>query len=1602
MDFAVTLGLFQGDAGRLNPQTLVTRQEMVTVIYRMVHGTQVDERPEGGMGHIPFTDVAMGHWSRDMIRWAWLNSIVDTHDTFRPFDPVTFQEAVAMILRSMNISVAGAGFDQNVQLQVNRLNLNARLNVAPRALLSREQVAQLIDNTFFTTGALPQGAVSLATVMGLNVVSGTLVSNEYASILDNGNVQPKGWSMIARPRLSGVNTGAGGSVGTWQGPMQNVLLEGTSTATARIEETSSLWWLGMDVTAIVRMANNIWQVGIASNVQEVVDLRLTRDMNRVEVVSNARAANWTSARRVFHNYVPVVDGSLGLDYLSVLRNNSNDAIIALRDETLFAFDTVIAALNAARTALNNAAGALAGGVNSPNPVQSTAAATAATVINDLVIGAPPVAVGSRDSLNNARTAFISRINSLLLNPTVGALEELMNDAFNAGPPIFQNGVSPALTAARAALNTAVTELGTSNTTGFAGDINTGGNNDAARNAARDAGLAARDALAIVDDSIARIGVFATTTDLGDDSTFLVLGAVNAIDAFVSGFFNNDIYFIQNNITLFDRIRNIPLPSAVGGLAMNVANIIHWYTDHDSPPVQHTTFRAIVEALAADLEDYLDENEMFEETAVLITLKQNVEIALGNILTVATGALAVLDAAPTTANYTNVFLPAWATLIETINLLENALGGASLNNTLRAQRVGDFTIFVSSANNASTWEYAFQVERTYGVANVLPSNGSLMSAGIPVYTLMSRIGGTIDLGNAVLTGDPVVTFPLPSGGNYAYYAMLPEVEAGRVTGSDATGTRANVAWAAGSSMIPLSNVMNVNGTGNIFNNTERMTRFNNGLFQLITGGLTHNLAVEYLPLANFTGGGARYLLGSLGTQRTVGDYFILSYIWDAHTHDHHSFPTGYITLTGETTGKIYDINRIDFDDGSGREPLIRGSATDANNLNWAAWQNVLGIQTQYTQALTRADRPAAANVSVPGNYVFGTFSTNADGSLNLAVLARPSISAAGGAAGTRGDGRAVQLNADGVSVGTNNRYVNASMEPIQAYTANSIFVRRSTGLNQIANIGLTNESSFFMREGPLYDGWRWREATYTAASTGTGLGLVLEGRALAAVYVRDVATLAWGAWRMGMVTNVSVDWDASARAWYGTVTVQRSDNTVETVRLPNSVSMNQALTAFQSANATMLSANTLNSGLITGLGIVPGDFVRYRVHNNPTVVMNVEMNRQDLRQNETPAGMANFFGAGTFRAGFVMNYQVITVGTTQERQIAYAPWGLATWRFVTVPAAANIYWVDLNHNVTRTPATDDMLRAIMAVNNMQPGVPQLFTAPDQRVYQVVLSMSSATAVDAIYAFEVRQNNTQDGFTIGLSAAGLAPNEYRISNTNMFPIYVQYKLSTDPWSAASLLGPVMPGSDEVITLPSNAVYNFRWGVTPVFDAGWRVASNFTAHTVSFDASAATLIGGVTINNTGDNSVQVRLTNLTGGASIAAASIASGGNLTPTLLAGTQYRVEYALVGSSTWTVVLCDDGEETFWTDYLIAVANGTSPSEASIDNTTVTNTNAGNRAVIVEFATDAGFTMIVRSHPVAADSTIANADVPAGTYFVRYRVDSVGSPWITTHTNVTIT
>lgn len=103
VDYALKQGLMQGmSSTQFQPDGILTRAQMVTVLYRLAGSPEVTEEA-------PFTDVAEGQYYTVAVAWGYVNGIVQgvTETAFAPNAPTTREQMVTFLARY----AAGDGLD---------------------------------------------------------------------------------------------------------------------------------------------------------------------------------------------------------------------------------------------------------------------------------------------------------------------------------------------------------------------------------------------------------------------------------------------------------------------------------------------------------------------------------------------------------------------------------------------------------------------------------------------------------------------------------------------------------------------------------------------------------------------------------------------------------------------------------------------------------------------------------------------------------------------------------------------------------------------------------------------------------------------------------------------------------------------------------------------------------------------------------------------------------------------------------------------------------------------------------------------------------------------------------------------------------------------------------------------------------------------------------------------------------------------------------------------------------------------------------------------------------------------------------------------------
>lgn len=131
------------DLGNFNPNKIVTRAEMATMICRMMGSKS------GGPIKATFADVPTSHWANSFINEAVNLGIVNGYGNgkFGPSDTVTYIQAVAMVLRAAGmdgLAERWGGYPDGYIEVATEYGYSGELNIGWNTPLERWQVAMIL------------------------------------------------------------------------------------------------------------------------------------------------------------------------------------------------------------------------------------------------------------------------------------------------------------------------------------------------------------------------------------------------------------------------------------------------------------------------------------------------------------------------------------------------------------------------------------------------------------------------------------------------------------------------------------------------------------------------------------------------------------------------------------------------------------------------------------------------------------------------------------------------------------------------------------------------------------------------------------------------------------------------------------------------------------------------------------------------------------------------------------------------------------------------------------------------------------------------------------------------------------------------------------------------------------------------------------------------------------------------------------------------------------------------------------------------------------------------------------------------------------------
>lgn len=146
VEYLKDVGIIQGDdKGNFNPGKVVTRAEMATFVCRMLDQTENLPVSTG------FNDVPITHWANPYISKAAEFGIVEGYGNgrFGPSDPVTYEQAVTMIIRAVGgepEALVAGGYPEGYLAVAREYNLLAGVSAKQGEPMIRANIAILINN----------------------------------------------------------------------------------------------------------------------------------------------------------------------------------------------------------------------------------------------------------------------------------------------------------------------------------------------------------------------------------------------------------------------------------------------------------------------------------------------------------------------------------------------------------------------------------------------------------------------------------------------------------------------------------------------------------------------------------------------------------------------------------------------------------------------------------------------------------------------------------------------------------------------------------------------------------------------------------------------------------------------------------------------------------------------------------------------------------------------------------------------------------------------------------------------------------------------------------------------------------------------------------------------------------------------------------------------------------------------------------------------------------------------------------------------------------------------------------------------------------------
>ncbi len=196
------LGIMVGDAGTgsFRPDDNILRSEMAKVA---VYASGYEDVAANSTGATRFPDVVANHWANGAINVAEQQGMIigDDMGNFRPDDPVSFQEAVTIVVRALGyepVAERNGGFPSGYMVVASSNQLLKGISATANAPATRGDIAQLVFNSL-TVNLMEQ--TGYGTNVTYEVVDKTLLFDKLN--VEKGYGQIKGTSETT---LTGGNT----------------------------------------------------------------------------------------------------------------------------------------------------------------------------------------------------------------------------------------------------------------------------------------------------------------------------------------------------------------------------------------------------------------------------------------------------------------------------------------------------------------------------------------------------------------------------------------------------------------------------------------------------------------------------------------------------------------------------------------------------------------------------------------------------------------------------------------------------------------------------------------------------------------------------------------------------------------------------------------------------------------------------------------------------------------------------------------------------------------------------------------------------------------------------------------------------------------------------------------------------------------------------------------------------------------------------------------------------------------------------------------------------------------------------------------------------